>query len=153
MSSSSNTMSSSRSGNWRRRGGQKERGMPKSCRCGEASTIKTSGTAKNPGRLFHCCPNGSEGDKFHLFKWTDECMVEEIDDLKTMLSDEKEDMLELRATVSGFEKELEDMKKMIMELENERKDCISEVKFLKNVMVCYGLGSLGMMIFGYYIFV
>lgn len=92
-------------------------------------------------------------DKFHLFKWTDECMVEEIDDLKTMLSDEKEDMLELRATVSGFEKELEDMKKMIMELENERKDCISEVKFLKNVMVCYGLGSLGMMIFGYYIFV
>lgn len=47
-------------GNWRRRRGRRERGFPKFCRCGEEAVIKTSRTENNPGRLFHCCPYGSE---------------------------------------------------------------------------------------------
>nr|VDD17982.1 unnamed protein product [Brassica rapa] len=68
MNPSSSTVSGGRNGGSRRR--EKQRGLPKFCRCGEEATIKTSGTAKNPGRLFYCCPNGSEGDKYHLFTWT-----------------------------------------------------------------------------------
>ncbi|CAG7898835.1 unnamed protein product [Brassica rapa] len=44
----------------RRRRVEKPRGIPQFCRCGEEAVIRTSGTAKNPGRLFYCCPNGSE---------------------------------------------------------------------------------------------
>ncbi|CAN6846881.1 unnamed protein product [Brassica oleracea] len=47
-------------GSWCRRRGDRERGIPKHCRCGEKAVIKTSDTVKNPGRLFYCCPNGSE---------------------------------------------------------------------------------------------
>ncbi|CAH8392069.1 unnamed protein product [Eruca vesicaria subsp. sativa] len=71
-------------GRWRRRRRPEERGFPKYSRCEEEAVIKTSGTQKNPGRLFHCCPYGSEEDKSHLFTWTDECMVEEIEDLKDL---------------------------------------------------------------------
>nr|VDD56320.1 unnamed protein product [Brassica oleracea] len=64
MSTSANPSSSTVSGSGRnggRRRQERQRGIPKFCRCGEEATIKTSGTAKNPGRLFYCCPNGSEG--------------------------------------------------------------------------------------------
>lgn len=45
--------------NWRSR--RDGRGFPKLCRkCGEGCEIFTSKTSKNPGRLFHSCPNGSE---------------------------------------------------------------------------------------------
>ena len=37
-----------------------ERGIPRKCRCGAGSVIKTADTLKNPGRLFHCCPYGSK---------------------------------------------------------------------------------------------
>ncbi|RIA04676.1 hypothetical protein BRARA_K01066, partial [Brassica rapa] len=122
MSHSMNPSSSSVSGggNWRRRRGGRERGIPKYCRCGEEMVIRTSGTAKNPGRLFHCCPNGSEGDKFHVFTWTDERVVEEIEDLKSIMSDAKGEMSELRAQVVGLEKQLERSKLMI-ELERDTK--------------------------------
>lgn len=43
-------------GNWIRRGGEKERGMLRTCRCGQSSVIRTSGTSK-----ISCCPNGSKG--------------------------------------------------------------------------------------------
>lgn len=51
--------------NWRQKWGWRrhriERGFPSACKkCGEAAEIYTSKTAKNPGRLFHGCPNGSE---------------------------------------------------------------------------------------------
>ncbi|KAL0733927.1 hypothetical protein Bca4012_010137 [Brassica carinata] len=61
MSHSKNPGSSSVSGggNWRRRPVENQRGIPKFCRCGEEAVIKTSGTVKNPGRLFYCCPNGT----------------------------------------------------------------------------------------------
>ncbi|CAN7015930.1 unnamed protein product, partial [Brassica oleracea var. botrytis] len=101
-------------------GGGGERGFPKLCRCGEEVVIKTSGTVKNPGRLFHCCPHGSETDKFHLFKWTDESAVEEIEDLKVLVNDLKGEIADLRADRVGFEKELGGMMKGILELERDR---------------------------------
>ncbi|RIA05026.1 hypothetical protein BRARA_K00631, partial [Brassica rapa] len=93
------------------------RGIPKFCRCGEEAMIQTSGTAKNPGRLFYCCPHGSEGDKFHLFTWTDECVVEEIEDLKSMMSDVKREKSDLRVEVVELQKELEQIK---LSLERDR---------------------------------
>ncbi|WZY98695.1 hypothetical protein YC2023_071024 [Brassica napus] len=45
----------------RNRRAERGRGIPIHCRCGEVPIIRTSGTAKNPGRLFYCCPFGSEG--------------------------------------------------------------------------------------------
>ncbi|CAN7084849.1 unnamed protein product [Brassica oleracea var. botrytis] len=51
MSSFANSSSSpvSGGGNWRHRGRNRQRGVPKTCRCGEEAVIKTSGTAKNLG--------------------------------------------------------------------------------------------------------
>nr|VDD30517.1 unnamed protein product [Brassica oleracea] len=45
----------------RTRRAERGRGIPRYCRCGEGPVIRTSGTAKNPGRLFYCCPFESEG--------------------------------------------------------------------------------------------
>ncbi|KAG2255189.1 hypothetical protein Bca52824_074483 [Brassica carinata] len=122
MSHSAKPSSSSVScgGNWRRRRGAKERGIPKKFWCGEETMIKTSGTAKNPGRLFHCCPHGSEGDKFHLFTWTDECVVEEIEDLKSMMCDVKGEKSDLRVEVVELQKELERIK---LTLERDKNYC------------------------------
>ncbi|KAL0800313.1 hypothetical protein Bca101_055488 [Brassica carinata] len=58
------------------------RGFPIYCRCGNRVSRKTSKTKTNPGRLFHSCPYGDEANPNHLFKWTDESMVEEIEDIK-----------------------------------------------------------------------
>ena len=54
-----------------RRRVERERGFPAFCRkCGEAAVIFTSKTLKNPGRLFHGCPNGSEEvKKLTLFNY------------------------------------------------------------------------------------
>ncbi|CAD5314514.1 unnamed protein product [Arabidopsis thaliana] len=43
--------------------------------------MKTSNTAKIPGRLFHACPFGEINKRSQMFKWTDTCMVEESEDL------------------------------------------------------------------------
>lgn len=59
-------------------------------------------------------------DKFHVFTWTDERVVEEIEDLKSIMSDAKGEMSELRAQVVGLEKQLERSKLMI-ELERDTK--------------------------------
>ncbi|XP_019094548.1 PREDICTED: uncharacterized protein At4g04775-like [Camelina sativa] len=61
--------------------GERFRGFPKKCRCGESVVMKTSNTVRNPGRLFHACPFGEHDNRSHVFKWTDTCMVQEIEDL------------------------------------------------------------------------
>ena len=38
----------------------KQWGIPTRCNCGEAVNRFTSKTIQNPGRLFHCCPLGSQ---------------------------------------------------------------------------------------------
>ncbi|KAL1210689.1 hypothetical protein V5N11_030322 [Cardamine amara subsp. amara] len=57
-------------------------GIPRRCRCGEGSIVRTSTTVTNPCRLFHCCPFGSKENNFHLFKWTDESMFDEVEDIE-----------------------------------------------------------------------
>ncbi|CAN7097840.1 unnamed protein product, partial [Brassica rapa subsp. narinosa] len=106
----------------RRRRVEKPRGIPQFCRCGEEAVIRTSGTAKNPGRLFYCCPNGSEEDKFHLFTWTDERVVEEVEDLKCEVSELKADISNVRAELSSITKDSERTKLMV-ELARDRKCC------------------------------
>ncbi|CAH8357496.1 unnamed protein product [Eruca vesicaria subsp. sativa] len=64
----------------------KQHEIPTRCNCGQAVSRFTSKTVKNPGRLFHCCPMGSEKDKTHLFKWTDKSVLEEIEDSRTCLT-------------------------------------------------------------------
>ncbi|KAF3588066.1 hypothetical protein F2Q69_00028808 [Brassica cretica] len=60
----------------RRRRGEKQRGIPQLCRCGEEAVIRTSGTTKNPGRLFYCCPKGSEEvDDFPPIAFISGCML------------------------------------------------------------------------------
>ncbi|XP_048615704.1 uncharacterized protein At4g04775-like [Brassica napus] len=112
--------------------------MPKTCRCGEEAVIKTSGTAKNLGGssiVVHMDPKSVVfvKDKYHLFKWTDESMVEEIKDINVMLSDVKGDISYLKGEVVGLKKKLEGMKKVIVELEKDRIDCINELKSMKNM--------------------
>lgn len=49
------------SANSSRRRAERQRGFPMICRkCGEEAEIFTSKTLKNPGRIFHGCPNSSE---------------------------------------------------------------------------------------------
>ncbi|KAG2266102.1 hypothetical protein Bca4012_076457 [Brassica carinata] len=126
MSQSVKASSSSTSGggSWRHRRGERERGFPKFCRCGEEAVIKTSGTTKNPGRLFHCCPYGSEEYKSRLFSWTDECMVEEIYDLKEMASDLKGEISELRGEMGGLQNDIERGKMMIESEKNMIGCCV-----------------------------
>ncbi|CAH8390341.1 unnamed protein product [Eruca vesicaria subsp. sativa] len=63
------------------------RGIPAHCNCGARVSRNTSRTKNNPGRLFHSCPFGNEQNRSHVFKWTDESMVEEIEDLKPKILD------------------------------------------------------------------
>ncbi|KAH0879524.1 LOW QUALITY PROTEIN: hypothetical protein HID58_066918 [Brassica napus] len=100
---------------------------------------QTSGTTKNPGRLFYCCPKGTEEnnpliervtllhismfqDKFHLFTWTDERVVEEVEDLKCEVCELKADISDVRAELSTIRKESERIKLMV-ELARDRKCC------------------------------
>ena len=81
------------------------RRFPKKCRCGEPIVMKTLNTNRNPGKLFHACPfednvSGSilgifvflchrryaftlawQDNRYHVCKWMDNCMVQEIEDL------------------------------------------------------------------------
>ncbi|WZZ33954.1 hypothetical protein YC2023_017355 [Brassica napus] len=139
------------SANLSRRRVEKERGFPSFCKkCGEAAKIFTSKTIKNPGRLFHGCPNGSEEDKNHLFKWTDESAVEEIEDMKSHLelqSQRCEDVTrsydkkieDLGDALAGFGKEMKEMKELVDGYEKD-------VKNLKKMVVC----GVGMMVVYYY---
>ncbi|KAF8112108.1 hypothetical protein N665_0067s0028 [Sinapis alba] len=108
-----------------------DRGTPKQCWCGESAEIFTSGTAKNPGRLYFCCAKGY--NKRHLFKWTYDWLVDEVEDTKSVISDMIKDMSELRANIAWLEKEIEGLK-----TESERRggECMSEVQSLRNVVVC-----------------
>ncbi|ESQ52492.1 hypothetical protein EUTSA_v10017745mg [Eutrema salsugineum] len=84
------------------------RGFPKRCRCGETVVMKTSGTAKNPGRLFHACPHRKEGDNwYHTFKWTDTCMVEELEDLIDKVENIEESSMTLQKGFNVCESEID----------------------------------------------
>ncbi|KAH0863488.1 hypothetical protein HID58_080699 [Brassica napus] len=96
------------SGNSYRRCLNAERGTLIQCWCGEPSKIFTSGSATNPGRLYYCCAKGY--NKRHLFKWADECLVEEVEDIKSLISGMNKDISEFRLNVARLEKEIKGMK-------------------------------------------
>ncbi|XP_018467536.1 uncharacterized protein At1g43920, Chloroplastic-like [Raphanus sativus] len=54
------------------------RGFPSNCGCGAGITTFTSGTQENPGRPFFRCETRGED---HLFKWVEEAMLEEVEDV------------------------------------------------------------------------
>ncbi|KAG2314926.1 hypothetical protein Bca52824_018048 [Brassica carinata] len=129
--------SSSVSGNYARRRLNAERGTPKQCWCDEPSELFTSASVTNPGRLYYCC--AKEYRKRHLLKWADECLVEEVEDIKPVIRGMNEDISELRLNVSRLEKKIEVMKKADMRKGDE---C------MRNVVVC----GVGMAILCYYYF-
>ncbi|KAG5375465.1 hypothetical protein IGI04_040061, partial [Brassica rapa subsp. trilocularis] len=136
------TMSSSSftSGNYYRRRRNTERGTPKECWCGAPSDIFTSGNETNPGILYYCCAKGYH--KSHLFKWSDECLVEEVEDIKAVINGMNRDISELRVNVARLANGVK--------TESERKggECLSESRCLRNVVVCVA----GMAILCYYYF-
>ncbi|XP_033145998.1 uncharacterized protein At4g04775-like [Brassica rapa] len=87
-----------------------ERGTPKQCWCGEPAELCTSASRANPGRLYYCCRKGYI--KRHLFKWADECLVEEVEDMKSVMSDMTKGISDLRGDVGRLEKELGKAEKM-----------------------------------------
>ncbi|XP_020866215.1 uncharacterized protein At4g04775-like [Arabidopsis lyrata subsp. lyrata] len=121
--------------------GDRRRGIPTTCRCGEAVRMGTSRTAKNPGRLFHSCPNGSDEDRwYHTFKWTDKSMVEEIEDLKLKVKNVEEDSISLQKSFNACESEVEtlQMETRVCEavVEKELQECKMELRSLKNMIGC-----------------
>ncbi|XP_024014828.1 uncharacterized protein At4g04775-like [Eutrema salsugineum] len=113
----------------KRRGvGVGDRGFPIGCRCGEYLVIRTSGTTKNPGQLFHCCPQGSEADANHLFKWTDEAMVEEIDVMKEVLRSTEKEIEHMKDTFRGYGNKLEAMKTDVVVYAKEVSEMEGEIR-------------------------
>ncbi|KAL1192073.1 hypothetical protein V5N11_029971 [Cardamine amara subsp. amara] len=120
--------------------GDRGRGFPTRCRCGEAVRMGTSRTAKNPGRLFHSCPNGTEESRwYHTFKWTDECMFEEIEDLKLKMDNVEEDSITLQKSFNAWESEIKtlQMETRVCEavVEKEIQECKIELRSLKNMII------------------
>ncbi|XP_010436627.1 PREDICTED: uncharacterized protein At4g04775-like [Camelina sativa] len=124
--------------------GDQGRGFPTRCRCGEAVRMVTSRTAKNPGRLFHSYPRGSEellqSRWYHTFKWTDECMIEEIEDMKLKMNTVEEDSITLQKSFNACESEVEtlQMETRVCEavIEKEITECKMELRSLKNIIGC-----------------
>lgn len=59
--------------------GDRGRGIPKICRCGEAVVMNTSKTVKNPGRLFHACPFGRDGVSINIYV---DCLMISLSDMR-----------------------------------------------------------------------
>ncbi|KAH0943105.1 hypothetical protein HID58_002742 [Brassica napus] len=121
----------------------KQRGIPTRCNCGEAVNRFTSKTIQNPGRLFHCCPLGSQKDKTHLFKWTDKSVVEEIEDFQdlfdVLLVDNSEFQKSVRAgeaMMTRHESRIQEMEDAMCHCEEKTLECIRELRGIKALFVC-----------------
>ncbi|KAF8093384.1 hypothetical protein N665_0383s0016 [Sinapis alba] len=71
--------------------------------------------------------------------------VEEVEDIKSVISGMNKDISELRLNVARLEKEIEELK---MESERKGDKCMSQGRFLRNVVV----SGVGMAILCYYYF-
>ncbi|CAH8254426.1 unnamed protein product [Arabidopsis lyrata] len=130
--------------------GDKGRGIPSRCRCGEDVVLRTSKTIKNPGRLFYACRYGEENGRGHLFKWTDETMVEEMEDIIPKIDELERASLTLQKGLQALESEMETLametrsceavvcgfEKELRGLEKEIQGCKMELRGLKNILVC-----------------
>ncbi|KAF8082636.1 hypothetical protein N665_0817s0010 [Sinapis alba] len=110
-------------------------GIPRNCRCGAKSKILTSESVKNPGKLFYRCPYGSKENKNHLFKWTDIAMVEEIEEVETVLENVQVDVGDMKAVVAGCEKEISELKYVVSSMEKEITELKQVIKYLKYMTV------------------
>ncbi|XP_033141139.1 uncharacterized protein LOC103848585 [Brassica rapa] len=79
----------------------------------------------------------------HLFKWADECLVEEVDDIKSLISGMNKDISEFRVNVALLQKEIEVMKTASG---GKGEECMSQGRCLRNVFVC----GVGMSLLCYY---
>ena len=70
-------------------------------------------------------------------------MVEEIEDIKSLISGMNKDISEFRLIVARLEKEIEGMK---TESERKGEECMSQGRCLRNVFVC----GVGMSLLCYY---
>ncbi|KAL0734183.1 hypothetical protein Bca4012_010393 [Brassica carinata] len=114
-----------------------ERGTSKECWCGQSAKLFTFGSVTNPGRLYYCCARGYH--KRHLFKWVDECLVEEVEDIKPVIRGMNDDISFLLLNVARLGKEIEVIKTAHV---RKRDEC------MRNVVVC----GVGMAILCYYNF-
>ena len=74
-------------------------------------------------------------------------MVEEVEDIKSLISAMNKDISEFRLNVDRLEKEIEVMKTAS---EGKGEECMSQSRCLRNVVVC-GVGMS--LLFYYYFFV
>ncbi|KAH0855465.1 hypothetical protein HID58_007983, partial [Brassica napus] len=65
----------------------------------------------------------------HLFKWADECLVEEVDDIKSLISGMNKDISEFRVNVALLQKEIEVMKTASG---GKGEECMSQGRCLRN---------------------
>ncbi|CAH8306756.1 unnamed protein product [Eruca vesicaria subsp. sativa] len=127
-----------------------DRGFPTHCPCGSRVSRRTSKTPTNPGRLFHSCPYGNENNPHHLFKWTDLCMVEEIEDIKFNIDGLQMASVDTEKVVQVCQSQIENLtlenraccslvstlKNEISGFEQEIKDAHMELRSLKNMVAC-----------------
>ncbi|KAL0735165.1 hypothetical protein Bca4012_011375 [Brassica carinata] len=132
------------------------RGFPISCGCGARVSRRTSRTKTktNLGRLFYSCPYGDEHNPNHLFKWTDESMVEEIEDMKVrfdaFVSTTQQNLLSSQSSIdhlasssrastcllNNTAKEVNVLEKDIHHLKIALESLKIELKSLKNMVIC-----------------
>lgn len=63
-------------------------------------------------------------DNYHLFTWTDECMVDEVYDLKDTVTDLRALITELIDRIGVLEKQIEVGKKMLESEKNKKERCV-----------------------------
>ncbi|CAH8360021.1 unnamed protein product [Eruca vesicaria subsp. sativa] len=121
----------------------KQRGISTRCNCGQAVSRFTSKTVKNLGRLFHCCPMGSDKEKIHLLKWTDKSVVEEIEDFQDLFDVLLVDNIEIQKSVrggeammKGHESRIKETEDAIAHCEEKITKCIKELRIIKSLFVC-----------------
>ncbi|CAE6073965.1 unnamed protein product [Arabidopsis arenosa] len=100
--------------------------------------MKTSTTAKNPGRWFHACPFGRDGDWNHTFKWTDTSMIEEIEDLIEKVDNIEGALITLQKGFNACESEIDTiaMETRVCEavVDKEIRECKMQLRSLNNLV-------------------
>ncbi|KAF8112885.1 hypothetical protein N665_0059s0023 [Sinapis alba] len=94
-----------------------KRGFPAKCVCGSDVTTYTSNSIANPGRpYFRCVASRQDG---HLFKWVEDGMYEEVQDLLQKV--ERMEVNELRVEVQNVKEEVLQCK---TELKKSKMKCL-----------------------------
>ncbi|KAL1224646.1 hypothetical protein V5N11_001086 [Cardamine amara subsp. amara] len=120
------------------------RGFSKYCRCGKPVVMKTSNTDRNLGRLFHACPFGEPDNRYHVFKWMDTCMVQEIEDLREKIEKLEKTSITMQKGFNVCESEIGNltMETRVCEavVEKEVGELKMQLHSLKNIVV-FALGQ------------